>query len=219
LSFNLVLGEAQLWTTDEYNNIKTDFSPGDFVYIHGSGFLASHDVELTIIHPVFGPSLKHITTNSTGEFMHVYDVYLVVGTYEVYATDGTNSAQTNFTDAAIWTTRNDCGDKNQNVNKFVIGEHVYINGEGFSEGNHYWEIKGKPGSCDPDTVVANGTYHVNSSGNFCFDAYTVQPGDCGEYSFKFSNKNDNYNVVECTKDPNCDFLDRNYCNGTLFNAC
>lgn len=100
---------------------------------------------------------------------------------------------------AIWTTRDDCGDIKQDVNHFAIGEHVYVNGEGFSAGDYNWKIRGKPGggSCDPNAIVASGTYNVDSSGNFCFDAYTVQPDDCGEYQVKFGVKGDNYRVKDC----------------------
>ncbi len=122
---------------------------------------------------------------------------------------------------AIWTTRNDCGDIKQDVNHYDIGEHVYINGANFNPGNYFWKIKGQPGgaSCDPNIIVAMDIFTVNETGSFCFDAYTVQPDDCGEYKVKFANKGDNYRVkkkvnitcdnhtteYKCEEDSNCDW--------------
>jgi len=106
------------------------------------------------------------------------------------------NSQTNGNSGAIWTTRDDCGDEKQNVNHYEIGEHVYIHGANFDPRDYYWKIRGQPGgaSCDPNQIVADGTFTVDESGSFCFDAYTVQPDDCGEYKVKFENKGDNYRV-------------------------
>lgn len=100
---------------------------------------------------------------------------------------------------AIWTTANDCGDESQDVNHYVTGEQVYINGAGFSPNTTYpWEIKGKPGgaSGDPNIVVASGTITTDANGAFCFNAYTIPPDDWGEYQVKVSNKGDNYRVTQ-----------------------
>lgn len=99
---------------------------------------------------------------------------------------------------SIWTTKNDCGDLSQDVNQYAVGEHVYINGKNFNADTYDWEIRGQPGSCDSKTVVASGSQVVGSSGTFCFDAYTVESGDCGEYKVNFGGKNDNYRVKEAT---------------------
>jgi len=100
------------------------------------------------------------------------------------------------TSGATWTTSGTCGDP-QNVNEYAVGEVVYINGANFAPGEYDWEIIGQPGesSCDPQAVVAQGSYTVDESGAFCFEAYTVQEGDCGVYKSKFSNKQDNYHVI------------------------
>lgn len=97
---------------------------------------------------------------------------------------------------AIWTTDGSCGTSQQDVNSFPHGHVVYINGSGFNQDDYNWEIKGQPGgaSGDPGTVIASGTRTVGSNGSFCFAAYTVQNDDWGEYSVKFGNKGDNYNV-------------------------
>ena len=99
---------------------------------------------------------------------------------------------------SIWTTRNDCGTEQQNVNQYDLGEDIYINGANFDEGDYDWDITGQPGgaSCDSSIVVASGTETVNESGIFCFNAYTIANDDCGEYKATFGrNKHDNYHVI------------------------
>lgn len=100
---------------------------------------------------------------------------------------------------AIWTTRADCGDIQQDVNHYSNGETVFINGANFDPGDYQWEIKGQPGnaSSDPNEVVASGTYTVDITGAFCFAAYVVGSDDgydSGEYKVTFGNKGDNYHV-------------------------
>lgn len=96
---------------------------------------------------------------------------------------------------SIKTTRSDCVTP-QNENQYNIGELVYIKGADFAAGTYNWNITGQPGgaSCDPTIVVASGSFNVNSSGAFCFYAYTVANNDCGVYSVDFNKKNDNYHV-------------------------
>ena len=97
---------------------------------------------------------------------------------------------------SIWTTRNDCGNSTQDANQYAIGEKVFINGAGFDIENYDWAITGNPGgsSGDPGIVVATGNKAVNSTGAFCFEAYTVQSDDWGEYKVDFGKKGDNYRV-------------------------
>jgi uncharacterized repeat protein (TIGR01451 family) len=104
---------------------------------------------------------------------------------------------------AIWSTTNACGTIDQDVNQFSTGDHVYINGSNFDPGSYDWTITGKPGgaSGDPNTIVApnpRAQFTVDSSGAFCFDAYTVALDDWGEYQIKFDNKGDNYSVNQVT---------------------
>ena len=98
---------------------------------------------------------------------------------------------------SIWTTKDDCGSYEQNVNQYYIEEFVYINGKNFKPGEYDWAITGLPGaaSCDPNEAVAFGTLTVNESGAFCFNAYQIQQGDCKEYQASFGSKHDNYNVI------------------------
>lgn len=93
---------------------------------------------------------------------------------------------------SIWTTRKDCGSEVNNVNKFCLNDSIYINGGNFNPGYHYWEVRGLPGSCDPNSIVANGTYYA--TGPFCFFVYRVNFDDCGGYKVNFGGKNSNYQV-------------------------
>ena len=102
---------------------------------------------------------------------------------------------------AIWTTRGDCGDSSQDVNKYAVGEDVYINGNNFVVGTYDWAITGQPGSLDPNMVVASGSDATNSNGAFCFKAYTVKADDGGVYTVDFDGKNDNYHVEYEIEEP------------------
>jgi hypothetical protein len=99
---------------------------------------------------------------------------------------------------SIKTSTISCG--TQNANHYAIGEHVYIRGEGFDANTKYaWDITGQPGgaSCDSNIVVASGDINSDADGYFCFDAYTILEGDCGEYKATADrNKHDNYRVDE-----------------------
>ncbi len=98
---------------------------------------------------------------------------------------------------AVWTTRETCGNP-QNENHYDVGDHVYLNGAGFVPGQSVsWNIKGRPGgaSGDPGQTVASGTVTADSNGEFCFNAYTIQPDDWGEYKVTAEGaEGDNYRV-------------------------
>ncbi|MFH1510246.1 MAG: hypothetical protein ABIF10_01030 [Candidatus Woesearchaeota archaeon] len=97
---------------------------------------------------------------------------------------------------SIWTTNGDCGNTSQDENHYNLGDQVYINGANFANTSHFWKIEGQPGgaSCDPGKQVANGTRGVDSTGAFCFLAYTIASDDCGEYKADFGDKKDNYRI-------------------------
>jgi len=101
----------------------------------------------------------------------------------------------------IWTTREDCGDEAQNVNHYEIGEKVFIKGHNFDEGEYDWNIMGlgqsenSQASCESDVIVESGSYVVDATGDFCFEAYVVQANDCGGYQVDFNHKHDTYHVV------------------------
>lgn len=107
-------------------------------------------------------------------------------------------AQGNPNPGSIWTTNGDCGNVSQDVNKYSVGDIVYINGANFNVGTYDWDITGLPGSLDPNTIVANGSSATDSNGAFCFKAYTIQSDDGGEYKANFNGKGDNYHVFPQT---------------------
>ena len=103
---------------------------------------------------------------------------------------------------AIWTTTGTCGDP-QNINHYVTGAQVFINGAGFPEGDYDWEIKGQPGQASnhPNIVVASGIVSVDETGAFCFSAYTIGAEDGGTYTAQVGNKSDNYRVEQVEPTP------------------
>lgn len=126
--------------------------------------------------------------------LSVLALFLVLAISVVSANN--NPPSCNDNQGSIWTTRSDCGTEQQDENQYAIGEKVYIRGEGFCPGDYDWDITGQPGqaSCDSNSVVISGNRTVDSSGNFCFEAYTVNSNDCGVYHAEFGNKGDNYHV-------------------------
>ncbi len=102
------------------------------------------------------------------------------------------------TPGSIWTTNGVCGDTTQDVNEYGIGETVFVNGNNFPAGSAPWDITGQPGqaSCDPGATVASGNVVIDSSGTFCFEAYTVAADDCGVYKVDVNGKNHNYHIEE-----------------------
>jgi hypothetical protein len=120
-------------------------------------------------------------------------------------TGRTQQFSVNGNPGAIWTTRQ-CGPPDpQNANHYAIGEPVFVNGAGFAPHEKLdWFVRGNPGgsSADPDIVVASGgPQTAGDQGAFCFQVYTVQADDDGEYRVNVNGKNDNYRVagVDVTK--------------------
>lgn len=91
---------------------------------------------------------------------------------------------------SVWTTTSSCGAP-QDANHYVTGEHIYIHGSNFNTNTSYaWDINSVP----PATPVASGTHSTDGNGDVCFDAYTIQAGDSGEYKATFGTKSDNYRI-------------------------
>jgi len=112
---------------------------------------------------------------------------------------GLNNPNFSSADApgSIWTT-DSCPDGQQDTNRYYqSGDQVYIRGHNFDPDTYDWNITGQPGeaSCHPNQAVASGQHTVISTDYFCFLAYTIGSGDCGEYKFTFGkNKSDNYHI-------------------------
>ena len=106
---------------------------------------------------------------------------------------------------SIWTTHITCqSPAPQDENHYKVGDIVHVRGEGFDATTTYtYTVTGNPGnsSSDPGIVVATGPVTTNASGEFCVAAYTVLPGDRGEYTVDVGTKNDNFQVDEEPSSP------------------
>jgi hypothetical protein len=87
-------GNALVWTD------KSDYSPEQTVIMHGSGFGSSALVTVTVVRPggSVNPPAWSVTADASGSFTTTYLLDGITGTYNVAATDGTNTATTTFTD-------------------------------------------------------------------------------------------------------------------------
>ena len=131
------------------------------------------------------------TTRFVNKLLYLGSAAMMLAAIALSAITGSAAATGNS--GAIWTTDGACGTSSQDVNHFLVGEHVYINFSGFAAGTYAWQIQQVSGN--PKPIVASGSYVVDSSGAGCFDAHTVQLSEVGhEYSVDLGNKNDNYQV-------------------------
>lgn len=135
---------TSIWTTDVDGNPQDNFSPGDIVYIHGTGFTIGDNVEISITRPDgsvdvapggrFPESLPVVDENTN--FSYEYDLDGILGIYSIYASDGTNYAETTFTDA-MYTVESYSDNTYSTIkNFFNTGETVY--GKGVKEGTAYY---------------------------------------------------------------------------------
>jgi hypothetical protein len=103
---------------------------------------------------------------------------------------------------AIWTTTDSCGDP-QNVNHYVVGAVVFINGANFDPDEAFvWDITRVSGS-PPKPTVASGNDAADGTGAFCFAAYTLQSSDVGStYQVTVGEvKSDNFRVEAAQEEP------------------
>jgi hypothetical protein len=106
---------------------------------------------------------------------------------------------------AIWTTRDTCGDPEQNVNLYAVGETIFINGANFPVSTGFpWDITRVSGGSSKPTI-ASGTLTTGSDGAFCISAHEVQASDAG-YTYQAGVgdvKSDNFRVAAA--DPTATF--------------
>jgi hypothetical protein len=144
---------------------------------------------------VLGPRRVH--RSSTGRRLAVLATAAIAG----YALMGASLASA-ANAGAIWTTQETCNDPAaQDANHYDVGQTVHIRGDGFDPNvTLSWSITGQPGgaSSDPGIEVAAGDVLTDGTGYFCVAAYTVLPGDDGEYTVdvESASKNDNYRVED-----------------------
>jgi len=87
--------EATIWTD------KADYEYYETVTIFGSGFEALANVTVTIVRPDGMSDEVYAVTDDVGGFTCMHQLNGIAGTYTITATDGTNTATTTFTEAAI----------------------------------------------------------------------------------------------------------------------
>ncbi len=113
----------------------------------------------------------------------------------------------------IWTTRTTCNQPDpQDENQYFTGDTVYVRGTSTDPFTQFqWTIKGQPGGASTDPGITVAAWNIppgtvittDASGYFCFNAYTIPPGDDGTYTVDVyqvgssqNKKNDNYTVDE-----------------------
>ncbi len=102
----------------------------------------------------------------------------------------------------VWTSKNKCETNNLKKQEiYSLGDQVYINGINFMPGEYNWKVKGEPGkaSCNPNKIIANGSYTVGENGEFCFEAHLISSEECGVYKVEFGKKSHNYKVYKKIK--------------------
>jgi uncharacterized protein YegL len=128
---------TSIWTTDVNGNPQNNFSPGDIVYIHGTGFTIGNNVDISINRPDgsvdvapggrFPESLPVVDENTN--FSYEYDLDGVLGAYSIHAYDGTNYAEFAFTDASYIVESYSDNTYTTIKDFFNTGETVYGKGE------------------------------------------------------------------------------------------
>src|SRR2546426_11076 len=88
-------GGSAAITTD-----KPDYHPEETVIINGTAFLADTTVMVGVTRPDGNYSAWNVTSDGSGAFSTSYQLDGITGTYNVEATDGTNTATTTFMDSA-----------------------------------------------------------------------------------------------------------------------
>jgi hypothetical protein len=77
---------------------KGDYHPGETVIISGSGFNSEAQVTITVTRSDGSVSTLQVTSNKYGGFIATYELGAAFPSYTVNAADGTNTANTSFTD-------------------------------------------------------------------------------------------------------------------------
>jgi hypothetical protein len=144
---------------------------GTTVTVTGTGFAASQTVIITYAGTNVVTSPSPVTTGSTGGFTATFVVPVSpVGTYEVRASAGTDTATANFqstTDATISTVTSASAPGN-------VGMSLTITGVGFTP-NHAITVTY---ATDPTTLATTNT---DGSGNFTAGPFTIPPSIAGAH--------------------------------------
>ncbi len=136
---------------------------------------------------------KQFVTRLT-KFLYIFGIIFLLTGLLLSAVQIPVSAQEINGAGSLWTTNVSCGSTPQDVNHFYLGESIYLHGSGFAPNQELpWYIQKV--NANPQVTVADGTVKANSSGKFCFLAYTPVASDVGyEFQSKVGTKGDNFDV-------------------------
>jgi uncharacterized repeat protein (TIGR01451 family) len=154
---------------------KPDYYPEETVTIFGSNFLANAQITASVTRPDSTVNNWAVTSDSDGNFTTTYQLDGIQGTYTVVATDGTNTANTTFTDAQpaanLDQVRNGAFDS-------PISPADWVNGNVGSQTGHYVEGYSIPYRCTMTdmpigaTVMLTIEYDIKHSSKNAIDYLT-----------------------------------------------
>jgi len=157
-------GIASIWTTDEAGNLKTDFSPESTVYIRGENFLPNNSIQVNVTRPDAVIDTGLSSTDLAGNFLYAYLLDGIEGTYLVYASDGTNTAEITFTDSIT----QECRDFNFD---FAVVKWEWDDG---------WSPEG--GDANGTTLTGNNTLAHWNVGTSQADGIIIKAGKTVHYA-------------------------------------
>jgi len=166
---------------------KSDYSPGETVIITGLGFIPG-SINLTIVRP--DSSVNHYTptANSSGIFVYNYQLDGILGTYSVYANDGTNYETVTFTDASTHTSL-DSITTPLTASQTGVSWSGSVHDSNPGAGTNDVELR-YVDSGDPCPVGASGTLlalaSTNSGGLFS-GTFTAPAADAYQFYARFNN--------------------------------
>src|SRR2546428_6413179 len=122
---------------------KTKYSVGEPMTIAGSGFTANGTVNISVLRTDRNTDTLSVTADGSGSFTTVYNPPLIPGRYKITATDGTNTATTEATEAdAAAANLDQCrnGDASSPTNCVdAPGGEGWANGNAGAQDSHYVE--------------------------------------------------------------------------------
>jgi len=163
---------------------KTDYSPEETVLISGSGFNPNTQITVSVTRPDSNTESENVMSDSNGAFTYNYQLDGITGTYNVVASDGTNTASTTFTDG-----RNIDNVKLNGVNQVTVSPNAIIDvaitvsttGQGSNndwQGTKY-QIEGGSWTC------VNTPDHTTGTGTFTEHFNITAPSNPGTYDVHF----------------------------------
>ena len=161
--------QPAIWTD------KPDYHPEETVTIFGSNFPTNAQITISVTRPDSTVNIWTATSDPAGNFTTTYQLDGITGNYTVTATDGTNTANTTFTDAQpaanLDQVRNGAFDS-------PISPANWVNGNVGSQTGHYVEGYSIPYRAVMTDLPATSTititieYEIKHSGKNAIDYLT-----------------------------------------------